>query len=160
MKIYLIGSTKEEIARDLSDKHVFTLITQYSELLSSIHKQNTFLDDAVYNKYKNKNCVFNWVMSSRQNYMWLYELFVELSKEYKLRYHKDHMHFVNLNFTLAKIPLLPDIGLTKYTTNIPKKYIMENELDTHRNYYANEKIKFATWRPPAVIPDWIIKFKR
>lgn len=160
MKIYLIGNTKEEIARSLTDKHVYTLTKFYAEVLVSLHTEKTYLGDLAFNKLKANHNVYNWVSESKQNYIWLYELFVAVATEYKLRYNKDHMSYINLNRTLVKVPKLPDVGLTAYKHNIPKKYLLSNELDTHRNYYANEKIRFATWRPPSEVPSWIINFKR
>lgn len=160
MKIYLIGNTHSEIARALSDKHVFTLTTQYGNILSSFQRKKSHLENDLFSKSKNKNCVNKWVSLSKQNYLWLYELFVELAIEYKLRYNKDHMSYVNLCHALARPPDLPDIGITQYETHIPPKYVLDSQLNTHRNYYANEKIKFATWRPPAVIPSWIVEFRR
>lgn len=160
MKIYLIGSTHSEIARALTDKHIFTLTKQYGDALSLFQREKSQVEDKLFQKYKDKNCVYNWVSKSKQNYIWLYELFVAIAIEYKLRYNKDHMSYVNLCHTLAKPPSLPDIGITQYETQIPHKYFLDDQLNTHRNYYANEKIKFATWRPPAVIPNWIIEFRR
>ena len=37
---------------------------------------------------------------------------------------------------------------------MPTEYKQEDVVESYRAYYNQDKASFATWKEPAVVPDW------
>ena len=106
-----------------------------------------------------------WTMESAENYDWHYAHFVELLNEFERRHKK-----------LPKTAALKDI-LKRHPNNIPKvpatpiKLAMAqfpqcvvrgpdgviNVVESYRNFYIEDKERFATWNKGRSAPQWWVK---
>jgi hypothetical protein len=144
------------------------MIIEYAQILSTAHH---VLDGkkAIDGLYKcthvNHPCT-KWARENKINYVSLYELFIELCKEYTYRYSKEHATYTKLHEVLRTVPKnIPDIcdEIVYFPVAISNKEIImydsDDEIDiveTYRNYYKTEKKNFATWRNRE-IPYWMLK---
>jgi len=96
-----------------------------------------------------------WVRQSKQNYMWLHGLLVELCKEYTYRYGKTHKtQAIGLVDALSVSPNnIPDSEFTPPTPAMPDECKLEDSLSSYRNYYNNFKTHLASWKKRGA-PEW------
>lgn len=102
-----------------------------------------------------------WVRSSIENYMWLYSLFVELGKEYKNRFKKEHLSIIKLKDILATPPKnLKTLGFKEPPQCMPIEYQEKETINAYKEFYKKSKTRFATYRysePPDWLKDYLIK---
>jgi len=107
-----------------------------------------------------------WLRQSKDNYVWLYQMWVCLLQEYTYRYGKQHA-CSKLVSPLAEIPHnLPDKPFTEPTPAMPddvKVYdevvtdrFTLNSLKSYRNYYIKNKTHLANWKNRPV-PSWYLE---
>ena len=166
MNIFVLSIITKLCAQYHTDKHVVKMILEYAQLLCSAH---IILDNVteinnikLYNlTHKNHPCSI-WVRQSSMNYVWLYNLFYHLCKEYTYRYNKIHTTELKLLTVLKNIPknINNSPEMTRFALAMPNIYkVYENEYDddveSYRNYYINGKQHIANWKNRP-IPHWMI----
>jgi len=179
MNIFYIEENPADIAKSLIDRHVVKMILESAQMLSTAHR---LLDGVKTGGNKPKfllageeydltNCsILNpvcyqvahpshpstvWTMKCKENYDWHFQLFVEMVKEYTCRYGKEHSCERLIPF-LRNAPKNIKSGVfTPPTPAMPDKYISKDVLQSYRDYYANEKWRFARWKYRA-IPQWFV----
>lgn len=155
MNIFILDTDKKLAAEYHCDKHVVKMIVEYAQLLSTAHHHYSTDGTKLYKPTHKKHPCTLWVIESKSNYVWLYELFLELCEQYKIRYGKEHATFLLLSRSLKNPPLKqPDIGLTDFALAMPDIYKDKNPVVSYRKYYLGEKSRFAIWRAPIVTPLW------
>ena len=100
-----------------------------------------------------------WLFESAYNYIWLYKHMMALNEEYKKRYNhkKNHVTIDKLGEVL-KFP--PNNAKYNKIATDPKPAMPEHckipgdAVGSYRRYYILEKRRFATWKSPAVMPQW------
>jgi hypothetical protein len=95
-----------------------------------------------------------WARETSENYLWLYSLFLEVSKEYTHRYGKIHKSQFTLQEFLSNPPKNIKQGpLTQFVQTMPDEYKDENPCKAYQNFYVGSKSRFAKWtnRTP---PEW------
>jgi hypothetical protein len=152
-----------------NDKHVVKMIVETAQLLSTAHRM---LDGEPYTelspkgrkrrRWKMKNSVsekllykathFNhpsavWVRQSKENYHWLYGLFVCLLKEYTFRYMKKHKTEKLILELFVPPDNIADKPFTPPTFACKNKALYEcgDRIKEYRLYYINEKEHIAKW---------------
>ena len=183
MNIFYLSEDVKECAQMHLDKHVCKMVIEYAQLLSTAHR---VLDGEEYRRLSANNrsikawrlpdgreerlmkpTMMNhpsaiWVRQSDKNYLWLYDMWVELLKEFTYRYGKTH----------ACARLIPD--LVMLPTNIPKKPFTQptpampdeckvpgNSLQSYRNYYVMNKSHLWSWKGKInsrEVPKWLSEF--
>ena len=106
MNIFYLSSCPVDAASFHCDKHVVKMILEYAQLLSTAHHVLDG-DDAPEGIYKctHKNHPSAvWARETNNNYRWLYDLFLELGKEYTYRYGKEHLTIKKLKRPLDMAP--------------------------------------------------------
>lgn len=95
-----------------------------------------------------------WTRSTSENYLWLYSLFLEVSKEYTHRYGKIHKSQSTLQEFLSNPPKNIKQGpLTQFVQTMPDEYKDEDSCKAYQNFYVGSKSRFAKWtNRPA--PSW------
>ena len=95
-----------------------------------------------------------WARETSENYLWLYSLFLEVSKEYTHRYGKIHKSQSTLQEFLSNPPKNIKQGpLTKCVQTMPDEYKDEDPCKAYQNFYVGSKSRFAKWtNRPA--PSW------
>ena len=104
--------------------------------------------------YLNSPCT-NWLMQSKQNYLWLCDLLEGLCKQYTTRYDKIHNCEKNVIWFKNNIPVsCLDSSLTEFYINVPSLYKINNDaVSSYRNFYIKEKKQKAKYRQNN-IPYW------
>jgi hypothetical protein len=97
-----------------------------------------------------------WTRTTQENYIWLWKHAYALCKEYTRRYGKVHSMESMLLNELYDCPVnLPKGKLTTFIQAMPEQYKNENTVVAYREYYLNEKARFAKWAYSET-PDWFI----
>jgi hypothetical protein len=175
MNIFYLDSSPKLAAQYHCDKHVVKMILESAQLLSTAHrvldgelghklssngrKLKDFIlkDDRQDVLYKathvNHPCAV-WLRESIQNYLWLYELFVELGREYTYRYTKTHLSLQKLEDILIIPPdNLPSSHLTPFAQAMPDECKHSDAVVAYRNYYKQYKSDICVWTKRSQ-PDW------
>lgn len=105
------------------------------------------------------NPISKWARASRENYEYLFELYVALSFEYQYRYGRDHESYMKYAHLLELIPMgIGENGWTEPPQSMPNHYKVEGDAVTaYRNFYIHDKSRFATFRGKVhcrEAPDW------
>lgn len=142
MNIFVTDCDPQISAQNLCDKHVGKMLIESAQLLCTVYQQNLV---PYKHTHINHPCA-KWVRASQQNYDWLLDHAMALCIEFEKRYKKIHKTQINAMSKLVLLtPNLPNIGLTSFVQAMPDKYKNENAIIAYRNYYINEKTKFAKW---------------
>jgi hypothetical protein len=179
MNYFYLSTDPHECAVMHNDKHVVKMDTEYPQLLSTAHR---IIDGVEYlDRTKNgarikrwrhpddelentlyKACHVNhptaiWVRESKANYENLYNVWVELLREYTYRYGRLHGAGVKLSSVLAQAPRnIPDGPFTEPPPAMkafPQCIVEGDSIASYRNYYREAKARMAKWtkRP---VPKW------
>jgi hypothetical protein len=96
-----------------------------------------------------------WVRESRDNYAWMFAMFLTCLAEYTRRYGKSH----SAEKLLTKLCMSPtNIShgrQTPFVQAMPEEYKHDDAVEAYRNFYAGSKKRFARWTNTPV-PDWFI----
>lgn len=160
MNIFFLDVEPRLAALYHNDVHVIKMILESAQLLSTAHQHwnNGDISTELYRPTHIHHPCTQWLMESTENYRWLYELFVELEKQYEQRFGKKHKSYVLLRDLLISPPAeLPEIGMTPVRMAMPDQYKQDDPVEAYREYYRKEKAHLASWRQPATIPPWFIK---
>lgn len=179
MNIFLLDKNPQVCASYHCDKHVIKMILETAQLLSTAHRLldgkesierinnrnykrwilNDDRDSVIYKSTHINHPSAKWVRLNKQNYLFAYNLFVELSLEFKERFNKDHLSFVKLKDILKYTPsnLVKDstiFSMTKEYQAMPLEYKNIDPIVAYRNYYKKTKNHLFTWKNKK-IPEWI-----
>jgi hypothetical protein len=177
MNIFYLDTDPKTCAEMHLDKHVVKMIIEYAQLMSTAHRVidgEEYLDRTTTNrKIKRwrlhddreltlmKACHVNhpsgvWCRDTKENYLWLYELWYHLLREYTHRYGKIHA-CARLEKDLAPAPAKIKIGeFYPPTPAMPDECkIPGNSLNSYHKYYIERKNHFAKWTKRE-IPNWYI----
>ena len=177
MNIFYLDTDPHKAAKMHHDKHVVKMILETAQLLSTAHR---VLDGEQYTELSKNNRRIKrwklksetqenilykathinhpsnvWARASKDNYIWLYEMFIALCKEYTHRYGKVHATQTKLEKYLKAVPTnIPNVGLTKMPQAMPDKYRQDDSVQAYRAYYINEK-KNQSKYTNAEMPEWL-----
>jgi hypothetical protein len=166
MNIFYLNPDPKICAQEHLSKHVIKMILESCQLLSTAHRVidgSQFIDKTANNhnitRYRledeRERILYKathmnhpsaiWCRMSDSNYNWLYQLTVELCKEYTYRYGKTHKCeelLETLFFTPNNIPHGP---FTDPTPAMPDDVkIKGDSLKSYRNYYIKNKLEIQS----------------
>jgi hypothetical protein len=184
VNIFYLDDDPVKCAQMHVDKHVCKMVIEYAQLLSTTHR---VLDGEEYRRLSANNrsikawrlpdgreerlmkpTMMNhpsaiWLRQSDKNYLWLYNMWCELLKEFTYRYGKTH----------ACARLIPDLAVLP--TNIPHKpftgptpampdecKVPGNSLQSYHNYYNMNKGHLWSWKGKInsrPVPKWLINMR-
>lgn len=175
MNIFYLHANPKTCAEQHVDKHCVKMILEYAQLLSTAHRVldgtlnsghsesgrrkkcwtlSDFRESLLYSATHINHPSAVWVRQSRDNYLYLWHLFVELCREYTYRYERTHAT-ERLVETLANVP--HNIGKADFTEPTPAMpdhcKVVGDSIKSYRNYYIQEKSRMANWKKRNV-PDW------
>lgn len=157
MNIFVLDTTPKEAAKAHCDKHVVKMILESAQMLCTVaHTLN--VEGVPYKStHLNHPCTV-WARKSKQNYLWLVELFNELHNEWQYRYNHSHNHkSVDKLQCLDMYSIansLPDIGLTPFAQAMPDTYRNDDAIIAYRNYYLGDKAELLQYTKRNK-PNWI-----
>jgi hypothetical protein len=98
-----------------------------------------------------------WARQNDSNYIWLYQMWLALCKEYTHRYGKIHSVETRLVYALLRLPNnISEGAFTEPTPAMPDECkIVNDSLASYHKYYNEKKTRFARWtkRP---MPNWYL----
>ena len=178
MNIFYLHNDPKICAEWHVDKHVSKMLVEYAQLMSTAHRVldgeeyvglstngrkvkrwrlNGEYEDIVY-----KACHVNhpsgvWTRQSKSHYVWLYNLWCELHKEFVYRYGKSHRSFDLLKDILATPPMnildTPFVEPPQAMKQFPQCMVDGDSITAYRNFYREAKKGFANWKNRKA-PDW------
>jgi hypothetical protein len=144
MNIFFLDYDVDQCAKDHCDKHCVKMILEHVQMLCTTH--HVLGNTAPYKKvHVNHPCTI-WVRESLSNYLYLTELTLKLCEEYTERYGKRHKSEEVLYWCIEHKPNIKDVGFTEPAKAMPDEYKVKDVIQSYRNYYNGEKIKFAKWK--------------
>ena len=151
MNIFVVDYDPVIAGKSLCDKHTIKMVLESTQLLCSAARING--GNAPYQITHKNHPATKWVAQSYSNYLWLLRHTESLLEEYTKRYNKTHKCQEIL--PLIEVRTFPEIGLTPFVKCMPDKYKQDDVVLSYRNYYINEKTKFAKWKNTNP-PDWFL----
>lgn len=183
MNIFFLHETPKLAAKYHCDKHVIKMILESAQLLSTAHRvldgrrarvvsdsgrnatryvlPNQVMEETLYTATHIEHPCARWVRESDENYYWLYELMLELNKEFVRRYNKSepHLTIIKLEDKLRYPPKrIPCVGFTTPPKCMPDEYKVDDVVMSYRNYYIGAKADMAKWTL-SLPPPWFQRFK-
>jgi hypothetical protein len=177
MNIFFLDKDPGVAAEYHHDKHVVKMILETAQLLSTAHRvidgdqyidqstgrkikrwkmNNEFMEERLYKATHINHPSNVWARTSKDNYMWLYRLFVSLCHEYTHRYGKVHATCTKLAVILSQAPRnIPNNGMTNMPQAMPDEYKVEDSVQAYRNYYIGAKKQQSKYTKRDV-PSWLI----
>jgi len=158
MNIFYYNHNQEICAQQHCDKHVVKMIVEYAQIMSTTHRVVDNSDNPLLYKQTHVNHPsVIWCRYSRENYEWLYGLFIEVCKEYTYRYGKIHATEVRLKSILSTPPKgLESSVFIEPTPAMSNKYIVKNDsIQSYINQFNYEKSHLASWKNRNT-PNWFI----
>jgi hypothetical protein len=162
MNIFYLSNNTKECAEWHMDKHVVKMILEYSQILSTSHRivdninENHHLNHVLYKKTHIKHPSVLWAINCKENYMWLYNLLVDLIDVFKKRYNRTNHKCETLLEYLKNEP----ININKNKKFFPPPLTIKEEskisfchIECYRYCYKTEK-KHLGWKNPENIPWW------
>jgi hypothetical protein len=176
MNIFYLDNDPTTCAQMHNDKHVVKMILEYAQLLSTAHrildgteftgvsktgrKQTRFVlsdsrESVLYSSTHANHPSAIWVRKSYENYVWLYQLFLAVLKEYTHRYGKLHACEKLVDVLRTSPTNIPKgVGFTEPTPAMPDEVkIVGSSLASYKNYYIKNKAHLASWKKRN-IPEW------
>ena len=155
MNIFFLSLNPKICAIMHCDAHVRKMILEYAQMLCSAHHIcGKYKNPNLYQvAFKNNPCTV-WARATSGNYLWLYNLFINLCKEYTYRFGKIHSSQIRLEHCLSFIPVyIPNGNMTKLHQAMPERCKHPRDTQAYHNYYNMEKTYFAKWTV-ANVPQW------
>ena len=182
MNIFVLDNNPETAAKMMCDKHVVKMVTESAQMLSTAHRvlDGTFTkrpsnsgkrmipywvlpdtrERVLFKATMMKHPCTLWAMESGKNYMWLYDHYKYLAREYTYRYGKKHGSFNKSTKIGSYLISTPYNIKHKHQTPFPiamshyPECIVESDpVKSYRNYYVQAKKTFATWTKRET-PTW------
>ncbi|KAH0572720.1 hypothetical protein SS50377_24833 [Spironucleus salmonicida] len=156
MNIFILSKNHTRNAAYHIDKHVGKMIVEVAQQLSSAF---FIISPMIANQYQQEHEIYKpaylkhpctiWCSQSLENFLWACEYGISLGKEFKSRYGKIHKSTIvvqKLKELSPSTDVFPKQGLTDFAQAIPDKYKDQSAISAYRQYYRNDKRKFATWK--------------
>lgn len=179
MNIFYLHDNVHKCAILHLDKHAVKMPTEYGQLLSTAHRMidgtmyldktannrnikrwkmdDPLMEDTLYKAGHTGHPSAVWCRESTGNYEWLYDLFIEINREYTYRYGKIHGAGSRLSEVLKNppknIPKGPFVQPPPAMKLYPDCIIPGDSIASYKNYYREAKASFATWKKRP-IPKW------
>jgi hypothetical protein len=180
MNIFYLHEDPEICAQMHNDKHVVKMILEYAQLLSTAHrfldgtismgrsksgrkKTSYVLDDqrdsVLYAATHINHPSAKWVRHCEQNYFWLFEMWIELLREYSHRYDKVHSSDRLVEYLANSPKNIPkDVEWSPPWRAMPDEFKVDRSIDdytvkSYRAYYLGAKVKMCRWTNREM-PEW------
>lgn len=179
MNIFYLNRDPKVCAQMHNDSHCSKMIIEYAQLMSTAHR---FLDgEMYYGLTKNGRKIQRWrhpdeemegvlykashikhpsgiwVRHSKQNYLWLYEMWTELNTEFMYRYNHNQPHesYRKLHKVLEKSPkCMYELGFCEpYQAMFDDVKNPHDSMRAYQDYYIKYKQHLAKWTKRG-IPYW------
>lgn len=155
MNIFYLDEDPVKAAQYLCDKHVVKMGLETVQILSTALRLSGHNYEWLYKiTHKNHPCII-WATNYRSARDWLIKHGLAIFDEYANRYGKEHKCLSIL--TRIDMSVIKERNPKLYWVNpplcMPNQYKTKSAVMAYRDYYKNEKSKFAKW-DHGPKPDW------
>lgn len=164
MNIFVLHIDPQKAAEYHMDVHVIKMILESAQMLSTVARRYEVPSSTqgYRSTHKNHPCTV-WAAASFQNWLWLYELWLCLCREYEYRYNKVHKTYITKYEILTQCKkelrnAMPHKGLTIFAQAMPAMYkVPGNPVAAYRKYYLAKKVTMfrAGYRKTRPAPKWL-----
>ena len=161
MNIFYIDSDPKVAARQLVDDHIRKMQIESAQMLCTTFWHYGI--DAPYKKAHYNHPSTKWVRESMDHVSWLLYHGLEICKEFKIRYGKEHATKKVLLWVRDHLHLLvgkiPYNGFTPPPQCMPDEYKQTDTIKAYRDFYIKDKlgIKKLNYNKLNNTPEWIKK---
>jgi len=176
MNVFWLHDDPIESARMHCDQHVVKMLVEYAQMMSTAHRiidgteiirrsktgrrmkywvhPSQEMETLLYKPTHANHPSNVWLRKSAENYQWLFDVFDELGKIYEATSGRQHATIVKLLTALKEPPNKQYfIGQTPLPKCMPDEYHVDSITESYRNFYRQDKSRFATFKRNGV-PDW------
>lgn len=183
MNIFVLDTDPVESVKQHCDEHIKKMPIEAAQMLSTnirllegtevkepsksgktmqkawIHP-NEELNEKLYKVvHRNHPCTV-WARESKVNYQWLVDYFIALCDEYIYRFEKPiltdtKLRDIFLSHTPAGLPDKPFAGFVICMKQFPEFIVPNDPVQSYRNFYMFDKIRFATYNRGRPSPEWL-----
>jgi hypothetical protein len=152
VNIFVLDTDHQKCAEYYVNRHCVKMVLETAQLLSGVHWMEG--KSAPYKlSHKNHPCSI-WARTCIENYKWLCQLGIAISKEYTYRYNKIHKSQNVIQWCINNQPNLPSNGsLTPFALAMPDYCKIGDTIESYREYYRKEKNDLAVWKNRPT-PEW------
>lgn len=154
MNIFVLDNDIKKCVKYHTDKHIVKMTLEYAQILSTNYQLITGKNFTYKITHINHPCTI-WARKSYSNFIWLYNLLIEMNKEYKYRYNKEENHKSYDVIMKMEIPKFEDHGLTDFVQAMPEYCKHSDTVIAYRNYYRYEKEHLFNWTKRNK-PRWLL----
>lgn len=152
MNIFVLSEDPIEAAVMQCDQHVVKMPLESAQILCTAFENGS----APYRWTHYQHPCGLWTRSSRENFHWLFTHALALAEEYHFRYGKDHKSREVILWCRDHVDevVFPAQGLTPFALAMPEHCKCGDAVASYRNFYLQEKSRFAKWNHGRPMPDW------
>ena len=183
MNIFILDKNPKVAARLQCDKHVVKMIVESAQMLSTAHRMldgtetrrksksgktmskywelSDVRESVLYKAVHMGHPCTVWTMICDNNYMWHYDHFLELCREYTYRYGKVHLTDTLLRTALASPPKNIKNGYKYATTQFPlamkanpECMIEGDPVQSYQKFYQTKQDRFSMVWTKRKVPEW------
>lgn len=159
MNIFVLDPDPRLAAVHMHDRHVVKMIVESAQILSTIQRLMWNNNSNLYAITHERHPCTLWASRSAENYLWLYNHFFSLCREYTYRYNRVHKSEQLLPYLAEPPRQLQWIGLTPFAIVTPPQYNTGDVVQSYRNYYIAEKVRRNFWtNRENDLHEWLFPF--
>lgn len=186
MNIFCVHDDPVYAAQMLCDKHIPKMTVESAQMLSTVHRMldgelckipsksgkrmvkgwklpDPEMDAVLYKAVHIGHPSTVWTAATSENYTWHYLHFIALGLEFKHRFGKDHATMKLLKVPLSHLPknikIAPRTPFALAMKAYPQCIVPGDPVQSYRNFYYADKVKFAKWERNREAPEWWNKMK-
>jgi hypothetical protein len=152
MNIFAVDNDPKAAAIMLCDRHIVKMVLETAQLLCTASHLSDGKDLPYKPTHIHHPCTL-WAAETYDNFIWLIEHGLALSKEYTYRYGKEHKCESIVKLVLETATKPKTSGRTPFAQAMPDKYKGKDAVEAYRNYYIGEKT-WAKWQKNRSAPHW------
>jgi hypothetical protein len=146
MNIFHLDKNPRVCAGYHCDKHVVKMILETAQMLSTAYQRHFGINEQLYKPAYPKHPMTLWVGESKENFLWTLDLMKNLLNQYNLRYNKIHASDRIYNVLISlDITNFVSKGFINPPLCMPDIYKCDDYVLSYKNYYINEKKRFAKY---------------
>lgn len=153
MNIFVLDADPGKSAEFHCDRHM-KMICETAQMMSTCVAQFGIKDAILYKPFNPAHTCNRWLMESRENFKWLLNLGLSLSRQNFDRYKKEHASSHIIKHAAQYINLFPDKSQTPFKLAMFPQYMGADTVNSYKLFYAGAKFRFANWKKLNNIPNW------
>lgn len=156
MNIFVVDEDPYKSGFSLCNKHVVKMPLETAQLLCSSVSLLSKIETPYKKSFINHPCTI-WTRRSSDNFEWLLTHGFAICDAYFTEYGKQHKAREVIDWCSKNKPnkdLFEAVAMTDRPKCMPDYCKLDSVVDSYRNYYRKEKIKFAKWNKREV-PKWM-----